>query len=80
MSSRRRLTPAALDARLERVHERVADAPATADELARSLGASAGEIAGALVELELLGVVEQADGVYRSAFQKTVVSQKRPSG
>jgi DNA processing protein len=40
--------------------------PAAADELARSTGLGAGEVARALVELELLGLAVQADGVFRT--------------
>jgi DNA processing protein len=45
---------------------RVRDAPAAADELVRATGRSAGEVAVALSELELAGLVHEADGVYRS--------------
>jgi DNA processing protein len=37
-----------------------------ADDLTRAGGLSSGEVAAALVELELVGLVTQADGVYRS--------------
>jgi len=47
------------------VHALVADAPAGADELARRTGLSAGAVAAALAELELLGLVAEADGLYR---------------
>ena len=47
------------------MHAVVADAPMTADEVALATGASAATVAAALVELELLGVVEHADGLYR---------------
>ena len=56
---------AALDPALEPVLEAVADAPATADELARLTGRPASVVAAALAELELLGLVEEGDGVYR---------------
>ena len=45
---------------------RVRDAPAAADELVRATGRSAGEVAVALSELELAGLVREADGVYRA--------------
>ncbi len=56
---------AALDPALEPVLEAVADAPATADELARTTGRPAAVVAASLAELELLGLVEEGDGVYR---------------
>jgi DNA processing protein len=43
----------------------LADGAADGDELARRTGLAAGEVAAALVELELAGVVAEADGVYR---------------
>jgi DNA processing protein len=54
-----------LEPKLGRVHELVADAPTTADELAQATGETAGTIAAVLAELELLGVVEGVDGLYR---------------
>ena len=56
-----------LDASLERVRAVVADAATTADEVAQALGESAQGVAAALVELELLGLVEEVDGVYRAS-------------
>ena len=56
---------AALDPELEPVLEAIADASVTADELARTTGLPAAVVAAALVELELLGLVEEGDGVYR---------------
>ena len=58
---------AALDPRLERVRAVVAAAATTADETANALGESAHTVAAALVELELLGLVEEVDGVYRAS-------------
>jgi DNA processing protein len=58
--------PPALEPRLELVRATVADAAATADEVAQATGQSARVVAAALAELELLGVVEEVDGVYRS--------------
>ena len=55
-----------LDPSLERVRAIVADAATTADEIARALAESAHAVAAALVELELLGLVEEVDGVYRA--------------
>lgn len=47
--------------------ERLRDCAAGADELARATGLSAGELSVALTELELVGAVREADGVYRAA-------------
>jgi DNA processing protein len=58
--------PPALEPRLELVRSAVADAAATADEVAQATGESAGVVAATLAELELLGVVEEVDGVYRA--------------
>ena len=58
--------PPALEPRLELVRTAVADAAATADEVAQATGQSARVVAAALAELELLGVVEEVDGVYRA--------------
>jgi DNA processing protein len=41
--------------------------PATADELARTTGLDAGLLAAALAELELAGLVAEAEGTYRAA-------------
>jgi DNA processing protein len=48
------------------VHAILADAPAGADELVRRTGLAAGAVAAALAELELLGLVSEADGLYRA--------------
>ncbi len=53
--------------RLSRVREAVADAPAAADEIAQRTGLAAAEVAAAVVELELLGLVSRAEGLYRAA-------------
>ncbi len=58
-------TPPALEPRLELVRTVVADAAVTADEVAQATGQSARVVAAALAELELLGVIEEVDGVYR---------------
>jgi DNA processing protein len=63
--------PVALDERLERVRAAVADAALGADELGRRAGLRPGELAAALAELELLGLVRQADGLYREVMQPT---------
>ena len=51
--------------RLELIRAAVSDSPADADQLVRKTGLSAGEVAAALAELELVGAVVHADGVYR---------------
>jgi DNA processing protein len=48
-----------------RLLERLAESSATADELARATGLDAGPLAAALAELELAGLVGEADGRYR---------------
>jgi DNA processing protein len=58
--------PPTLDSRLEAVRAVVADAATTANEIARLLGLSAADVAAALAELELLGLIEEAEGVYRA--------------
>ena len=50
-----------------RVLGRIGEAAAGADELARATGLSAEQLAVALTELELAGVVEEEDGVYRAS-------------
>jgi DNA processing protein len=55
-----------LEPRLELVRAIVADAATTADEVAQATGQSARVVAAALAELELLGAIEEVDGVYRS--------------
>ncbi len=59
-----------LDERLASVRAVVADAPATADEVARATGLGPGIAAAALVELELLGLVGQAEGLYREVVPR----------
>jgi DNA processing protein len=61
----------ALSGPAARVRAVVADAPAAADELIRRTGLAAGELAAALAELELLGLVAQADGLYREELSPT---------
>jgi DNA processing protein len=61
--------PPALEPRLELVRSAVADAAATADEVAQATGESARVVAATLAELELLGVVEEVDGVYRAVVK-----------
>ncbi len=59
-----------LDARLERVRAIVADAPASVDEIVRRTGLEASQVAAAVAELELLGVVVQAEGRYREVMHR----------
>jgi DNA processing protein len=49
----------------------VADAPTTFDELVRRTGLDPPVVSAALVELELLGVLHEADGVYRGVMPQT---------
>ena len=56
---------AVLDARLAGVRAAVADGPAAADELSRRTGLAPAALGAALAELELLGLVCEADGLYR---------------
>ena len=55
-----------LDARLAAVHRAVADAPAAVDEIARLVRREPAHVAAVLVELELLGLVVEAEGLFRS--------------
>lgn len=57
------LTP--VEPRVAAVHAAVIDAPASVDQLVRRTGLGAGHVAAVLAELELLGLVVQADGLYR---------------
>jgi len=57
--------PPTLGENATRVLELLAESPATADELARATGFHAGPLAAALTELELAGLVGEADGRYR---------------
>jgi DNA processing protein len=63
--------PPSLEPRLEAVRAAVADAPVGADELARRTGLAAPVLAATLAELELLGVVLEADGLYRVVRPQT---------
>jgi DNA processing protein len=58
--------PPTLEPRLELVRTVVADAATTADEIARLTGLGAGAVAATLAELELLGLIEEAEGAYRA--------------
>jgi DNA processing protein len=61
--------PPTLELRLEVVRATVADAATTADDVAQVTGQSARVVAAALAELELLGFVEEVDGVYRAVVK-----------
>jgi DNA processing protein len=50
--------------------------PATVDELVRRSSLSAGKVAGALAELELAGLAEEGDGIYR---RLCLTDQRRPA-
>jgi DNA processing protein len=63
--------PPALAGTAARVRAVVADAPLGADQLIRRTGLAPGELAAALAELELLGLVTQADGLYREVMPST---------
>jgi DNA processing protein len=66
--------PPQLADRLSRVRSVVDDAPAGADEIVRRTGLAAAHVAAALAELELLGLIGRADGVYRTArFSPTTI-------
>jgi DNA processing protein len=57
--------PPTLGETATRVLARLAESSATADELTRVTGLDAGPLAAALTELELAGLVGEADGRYR---------------
>jgi len=54
-----------VEPRIAAVHSAVVDTPAGVDDLVRRTGLGAGHVAAVLAELELLGLVAQADGLYR---------------
>jgi DNA processing protein len=62
---------AALDPRLEVVRAAVADAPAAADDIVRLTGLPPAAVAAALAELELLGLLGEADGLYREVMPRS---------
>ena len=57
--------------RKRRVRGVVADAPTAPDEIVRTTGLTAASVAAALAELELLGLIAQADGRYREVMTQT---------
>jgi DNA processing protein len=66
-----------LEPRLEAMRAVVADAAATADEVAQRTGENVGAVAAALAELELLGLVEEGEGVYRASAGAARASIRR---
>ena len=56
-------------AQARQVLDLVAAEPRGSDQLVRATGLDAAAVAGALVELELVGAVVEADGLYRSALR-----------
>jgi DNA processing protein len=58
-----------VDPRLAAVRAAVADAPAAADQVVVRTGLPPAAVAAALVELELLGLVAEADGLYREVMR-----------
>jgi DNA processing protein len=63
--------PVELDGDLAAVQAVVADGAVGADEIVRRTGLNAGAVAAALAELELTGLVRQADGLYREVMRQT---------
>ena len=61
--------PANLSDTTEVVARLVADAAIAVDEIIRRTGLGAAEVSAALTELELLGLVSEADGVYRGVMR-----------
>jgi DNA processing protein len=59
----------AVGATAARVLERLADGAASADELARATDLEPGPVAAGLAELELAGLVAEADGRYRAVMR-----------
>jgi DNA processing protein len=55
----------------ERVRSVVADAAIAVDDIVHRSGLDASVVAAALVELELLGLVTQAEGLYRGVMRRT---------
>jgi DNA processing protein len=58
----------------ERLLERLADGAVSADELARSTGLEPGPLAAGLAELELAGLVAEAEGRYRVVIRPGIAS------
>ncbi|MGH2996437.1 MAG: DNA-processing protein DprA [Gaiellaceae bacterium] len=53
----------------------LAEEPRGADELARASGRASAEVAAVLVELELAGLVSEADGVYRCRSDRSILAR-----
>ena len=62
-------SPAAVEPRLTFVHAAVIEMPASIDQLVQRTGLGAGHVAAALAELELLGLVAEAEGLYRGVMR-----------
>ena len=62
-------TSTTLEPRLATVHAAVLDAPAGVDELAGRTGLTAAQVSAALAELELLGLISAAAGLYRGVMR-----------
>jgi len=58
-----------VEPRLAVIHASVVDAPAGVDELVRRTGLDAAHVSAVLTELELLGLVAEAGGVYRGVMR-----------
>ena len=67
-----------LEPRLEVVLAVVAEAATTANEIAQRTGQSAGTVAGALAELELLGLIDEGEGVYRASVAAPNAGRSSP--
>ncbi len=61
--------PPTLESRLAVIHAAVVDEPGGIDELARRTGLPAAHVAAVLAELELLGLVSEAAGIYRGVMR-----------
>ena len=59
----------------EAVLRMLGEEPLGADELARASGRASAQVAAVLVELELAGLVSQADGVYRCRSDRSVLAR-----
>jgi DNA processing protein len=53
----------------------LAEEPSGADEVARASGRASAEVAAVLVELELAGLVSEADGVYRCRSERSILAR-----
>ena len=69
------LSPTAVSASAGKLLEALADRPQGADELTRVCGWEGARVSAALVELELAGLVSEADGVYRCRPDRPVLAR-----